>query len=203
VVSKLKLPHFVARTKEGKESNCNVWASLANHLITTLEKQNDGGKISLLGHLPEECGVVELSWLNSVLPPSYRVTEQELLAHYGDVEGDGDGDGDGVEKMGSLVDDAMATNKGNATVKIQIFSSLLRSLILSLSPFVFVIEDLHWMDAGSWQLLLLASSSWSHGLMLVCTTRPGMPPPSLPPPLPPAPLPPLHPSAPQRCVRLH
>ena len=160
MVSKLKLPHFVARTKEGKESNCNVWASLANHLITTLEKQNDGGKISLLGHLPEECGVVELSWLNSVLPPSYRVTEQELLAHYGDVEGDDDGDGDGVEKMGSLdnvdFEDAMAANKGNATVKM--FSSLLRSLILSLSPFVFVIEDLHWMDAGSWQLLLLASS---------------------------------------------
>lgn len=39
------------------------------------------------------------------------------------------------------------------------------------SPFVFVIEDMQWLDSGSWNILSMAKK-WDQGLMMVGTTRP-------------------------------
>jgi predicted ATPase len=48
---------------------------------------------------------------------------------------------------------------------------LLRSLVEELAPFVLVIEDLQWLDTGSWKMLATASQ-WTRGCMILATTRP-------------------------------
>ena len=63
-------------------------------------------------------------------------------------------------------------NVANASVKLQLFGNLLHSLALQVAPFVFVIEDLQWLDSSSWKMLV-QSEYWTHGLMMVCTNRPG------------------------------
>jgi hypothetical protein len=166
VVSGLNINYFVARTTEGKESNLQVWCALCKHLLKTVEAKNAGAKVDLLEHLPAECSIMELNWLRAYLPPEYRVSEADLAEQVAE-DGDGD-DGDGDD--GDVGDEALA-DTANFSTRVQLFANLLHSLVLQSSPILFVIEDLHWMDAGSWYLLTLACQ-WTHGLALVATTRP-------------------------------
>jgi hypothetical protein len=76
--------------------------------------------------------------------------------------------------MDKLLLDDVHASAANASVKLQLFGNLLHSLALQVAPFVFVIEDLQWLDSSSWKMLV-QSEHWTHGLMMVCTTRPGEP----------------------------
>jgi hypothetical protein len=83
-------------------------------------------------------------------------------------------DSDDDDDMGKLLLEESFAGSGNTSVKLQLFGNLLHSLALHVSPFVFVIEDLQWLDSSSWKMLV-QSEHWTHGLVMVCTTRPGTP----------------------------
>jgi hypothetical protein len=135
-----------------------VWLELCAALLRTAENGNGGASVDLLDHLPSGCSITELFWLNDYLPAKYRVTESMLRADQND-----DSDDDDQETHASVA---------NASVKLQLFGNILHSLALQVAPFVFVIEDLQWLDSSSWKMLV-QSEHWTHGLMMVCTTRPG------------------------------
>ncbi|GMI20721.1 hypothetical protein TeGR_g7248, partial [Tetraparma gracilis] len=165
VAATLKIPHYIARASEDNESNLHVWVELCAALLRTAENGNGGANVDLLDHLPSGCSTTELYWLNAYLPAEYRVTESMLRAEQNDNSDDDDDD------VGKLLRDDSRANVANASVKLQLFGNLLHSLALQVAPFVFVIEDLQWLDSSSWKMLV-QSEYWTHGLMMVCTTRP-------------------------------
>jgi hypothetical protein len=156
VAQELQLPSHVVRTSETDEGTFGIWIQLCDHLLKTIPKKDIGsGTGELVYHLPGNCGTTELSWLNDLLPPEWRVKDEELDAH------DPDAATQSEERRAP-----------NSNLKMNLFAQLLRSLIEMVSPFVFQIEDLQWMDSSSWKLLVIASR-WEHvGIMFVCTTRP-------------------------------
>jgi predicted ATPase len=144
IARELGIPTVVTATASGEETQFGIWIKLCAYLIGELEKE--GSTIDLLEHLPEECSVAELRILRDVLPLSYDVGEDF-----------------------SFEDKAAHTTIAARTA---LFGRLLESLILAVSPIVFVIEDLQWADSASWKLLLHASSEWAEGCMILATTRP-------------------------------
>jgi hypothetical protein len=164
IANKLHLPHLVSRTSSSDRSNLKVWADLCCHLIHLVEQTmgdeaDEYPSLSLLKHLPEELGIAELSWLNELLPSKYRVTEKQLREDNPDSN---------IHDLVASAEDGRA----NSILKLDIFGHLLKSLVQAVPPFIFVIEDLQWMDSTSWKLLVSTSNHWSHGCMIVCTTRP-------------------------------
>ncbi|GMI30728.1 hypothetical protein TeGR_g13717 [Tetraparma gracilis] len=164
VASTLNIPHYIARASEDNESNLRVWIELCASLLRTAENSNGGADVDLLGHLPSGCGTTELYWLNDYLPTKYRVTESMLRAEQND-------DSDDYDDLGKHLLEESFAGTANTSVKLQLFGSILHSLALQVAPFVFVIEDLQWLDSSSWKMLV-QSEYWTHGLMMVCTTRP-------------------------------
>ena len=144
-----------------------MWIEFCASLLRTAEHGDGGANVDLLGHLPPGCGITELYWLRDYLPAKYRVTESMLRAEQNDSDDDDD-DAGGLLFEKDLAQDA------NASVKLQLFGNLLHSLVLQVGPFVFVIEDLQWLDSSSWKMLV-QMENWTHGLMTVCTTRPCVP----------------------------
>jgi hypothetical protein len=144
-----------------------VWIELCASLLRTAEHSNGGADVDLLGHIPSGRGTTELYWLNDYLPAKYRVTESMLRAENND-------DSDDDDDLGKHLLEESFAGTANTSVKLQLFGSILHSLALQVAPFVFVIEDLQWLDSSSWKMLV-QSEHWTHGLMMVCTTRPGTP----------------------------
>jgi hypothetical protein len=169
IAASLKIPHFVARASQDNESNLRIWIELCAALLRTAAEDGSEDSVDLLDHLPSACGITQLYWLNDFLPARYRVTEAELRVEHND-------DSDDDAEAGGLLheEDHTHSSTANASVKLQLFGNLLHSLALLVAPFVFVIEDLQWLDSSSWKMLV-QSEHWTHGLMMVCTTRPGEP----------------------------
>ncbi|GMI39060.1 hypothetical protein TeGR_g1072, partial [Tetraparma gracilis] len=166
IAASLKIPHFVARASQDNESNLRIWIELCAALLRTAAEDGSEDSVDLLDHLPSACGITQLYWLNDFLPARYRVTEAELRVEHND-------DSDDDAEAGGLLheEDHTHSSTANASVKLQLFGNLLHSLALLVAPFVFVIEDLQWLDSSSWKMLV-QSEHWTHGLMMVCTTRP-------------------------------
>ena len=155
---KMALPHLVVRTVAGDEAILQVWTKLCHHLIDIVA-WGSKAPLDLLKFLPPECTVNELSVLNDYLPADFRVIIEKDESNPDDEDDEdyNDNDADLVAK---------------ASIRLQLFSHLIRNLVVKVSPFIFVIEDLHWLDSSSWKLLVQATNQWGHGIMIVCTTRP-------------------------------
>ena len=164
VAKKLNLQSLVVRTIRNDEANMEIWITLCHHLLSRYAPED----LDLLTLLPEDCSELELSYLNEFLPHKHKVSLNSYLSDNLDLSrsrlsvadaDDDDFDGDPIQSA-------------NSSVKLQLFSYLLRSLLANAAPFILVIEDLHWLDSASWKVLLVAAATWSQGVMIVCTTRP-------------------------------
>jgi len=127
VAEKLARPHLVVRTTEGSESSLGVWSSLCAHILSSMDPKPD-----LLDHLQSEFGMKELQWLNDLLPPSFRVSDEAVQE---EAREDEEG---GAHRRGP---EHCKLKRQAAAVKPPL-ALLLRSLVVHALPFIFFVEDL-------------------------------------------------------------
>ena len=133
VAQELKLPYMVVRTSIEDEGSFGIWTSFCAELLRIIPRDKIGeGTGDLVYHLPGDCGIQELHWLNDLLPAAWRVQDRELE------------NSDDPYAFAAGVDGRAP----NSNLKLNLFASLIKSLVEMAGQFILLVEDLQVRDCG-------------------------------------------------------